>query len=137
MPASADYAARLLVVDDEQDIALVMKMGLERHGFRVDALSSPAAALEKFKETEYDMAILDVRMPGMDGFTLYQKMREVKGKANIKACFLTAFDKEYYHDFKEKFGDLPDRCFMHKPVSAAELVRIINAELGLPQIPRR
>lgn len=136
MPAATEHAARLLVVDDEQDIALVMKMGLERHGFRVDALSSPAEALEKFREIEYDMTILDVRMPGMDGFTLYQKMREMKGK-EIKACFLTAFDKEYYHDFKEKFGDLSDRCFMHKPVSTTELVRTINAELGLPQVHRR
>lgn len=123
-------ARRLLVVDDEKDITIVMKLGLERQGFRIDAVNRPTVALEKFRQNEYDMAILDVRMPEMDGFTLYEKMLETKKGARV--CFMTAFDKEHYRTFREKFGSsLPDRCFINKPVTIQDLVRVINAELDL------
>ena len=63
-------AARLLVVDDEPDITTVLKAGLEKEGFAVEAFNHPLKALENFTPGAYDMVMLDVRMPDIDGFTL-------------------------------------------------------------------
>ncbi|MEW5841318.1 MAG: response regulator, partial [Thermoproteota archaeon] len=124
---AAGPVPRLLVVDDERDIALVVKIGLERHGFSVDTANRPGEALEKFAKAAYDLVILDMRLPEMDGLALYQKMKEMR--KDTRMCFLTAYDKEYYRGSSKKFNDLPDKCFIHKPVSLPELVKLINAEL--------
>lgn len=68
-------------------------------------------------------------MPEMDGFTLYQKMCEIRKTGGIKMCFLTAFDRECHQEFKNRFIHLHERCFMHKPVKLQELVAVITAEL--------
>lgn len=131
-----DATASLQIVDDERDIAQALKLGLERQGFRADATNSPLEALEQFKNKQYDMSILDVRMPEMDGFTLYQKMCEIRKTGGIKMCFLTAFDRECHQEFKNRFTHLHERCFMHKPVKLQELVAVITAELK-PQAANR
>src|SRR5436309_14332225 len=81
----------LLVVDDEPDITLAFSMGLEDSGFEVDAFNDPLLALEAFKEKKsYDLALIDVKMPEMDGFKLYEEIRRVNDI--VKLCFATAFD---------------------------------------------
>jgi DNA-binding response OmpR family regulator len=63
------------VVDDEQDITL--KTTLEETGsFQVEAFSDPVLALSEFKAGVYDLAVLDIRMPGMNGFQLYRKLKD-------------------------------------------------------------
>src|SRR5437588_8275313 len=84
----------LLVVDDEPDITLVFSMGLEDNGFVVDSFNDPLLALEAFKKQKkpYDFALLDIKMPKMNGFELYDEIRKVDKK--VKVCFATAFDIE-------------------------------------------
>jgi DNA-binding response OmpR family regulator len=120
---------RLLVVDDEPDITTVLKAGLEKEGFEVDALNNPLEALEKFKPGLYDMVMLDVRMPGIDGFTLYEKLKAIDNK--IKVTFMTAFDVAYLDLFKEKFPFLPDRNYMKKPLTIRTLGKQIKSELRI------
>lgn len=122
---------RLLVVDDEKDIATVLRRGLEHAGMQVDAAHSPAQALQKFKERTYDMVLLDVRMPGMNGFALYQKMHDMK--KDIKVCFLSAYDYEYCQEAKEELG-LPGRCFIQKPVTFQHLVKAVKTELACTRL---
>jgi DNA-binding response OmpR family regulator len=64
---------RILLVDDEPDVIFTFKKGLESHGFVVDAFNDPVLALSNFKPGTYDLLLLDVKMPQMNGFELYEK----------------------------------------------------------------
>ena len=77
---------RVLVVDDEKDITLVCTMILKDTGFEVDVFTDPIVALTSFKPNFYDLVILDIKMPHMDGFELYKKIKELDNK--VKVCFL-------------------------------------------------
>ena len=79
-----------MIVDDEQDITTIFKIGLEKNEFIVDTFNDPLEALSNFRPRMYDLLILDIRMPGINGFQLYQKIRDLDNK--VKVCFLTAFE---------------------------------------------
>ena len=118
----------ILLVDDESDVVLVLKRGLEKAGFQVTAFLDPFEALSKFKAALYDYLVLDIKMPKMDGFTLYEKMLQIDSQA--RACFLTAYDVDYRNTFKTKFPNLELECFLNKPVAISALVKQIRVELG-------
>ena len=84
----AENDKRILIVDDENDINLTFKIVLEDSGFKVDSFTNAFTALQNFKTGLYGLAILDVKMPGMNGFGLYQEIRKVDDK--VKICFSTA-----------------------------------------------
>ena len=79
---------RILVVDDEYDTNLTLKVVLEESGFKVDSFTDPLVALRDFKSGLYDLALIDVKMPGMHGFGLSNEIRKFDIK--VKICFLTA-----------------------------------------------
>jgi DNA-binding response OmpR family regulator len=116
-----------MIVDDEEDITSILKKGLEKYGFTVTTFNDPFKALSNFKEGDYDMLLLDIRMPNMDGFELYQKLQEID--SNVKICFMTAFEV-YYDALKELFPDsYSDICFVKKPFSVNEFAERINKEM--------
>ena len=121
----------LLVVDDEPDITLPFSVGLEDNGFVVDAFNDPLLALEAFKERKksYALAILDIKMPKMNGFELYNEIRKVDDK--VKVCFVTAFDiqKEDEEDWKAVTTLNQKPAFIRKPISIDDLVKRVKAEL--------
>jgi DNA-binding response OmpR family regulator len=117
---------RILTVDDEQDIAQVLKMGLEKNGFAVDTYNNPLDAISNFKADSYDLLLLDIKMPNMNGFELYDKLRQIDEKAKI--CFITAYEI-YYDEFKRMFPKIKVECFIRKPVSINNLARLIKDEL--------
>jgi DNA-binding NtrC family response regulator len=111
---------RILIVDDEQDIISVFKMVLEMNDFEVDAYNDPLLALSNFKQAAYGLVILDIRMPHINGFELYKKIRTVDDKVNV--CFMTAFD-DYRQEFKKSFPMLDElKCFIRKPNAIEDLV---------------
>jgi DNA-binding NtrC family response regulator len=119
---------RILIVDDEQDIISVFKMVLEMNDFEVDAYNNPLLALSNFKKNAYDLVILDIRMPDMDGFELYKKIKMVDDK--VKVCFMTAFD-DYRQEFKKSFPMLDEiKCFIRKPNAIEDLVNHVATILG-------
>jgi two-component system, OmpR family, response regulator ChvI len=65
---------RILLVDDEQDITYSFGIALEDKGFVVDTFNDPQEALSNFKAGLYDLLLLDIKMPKMNGFELYQEM---------------------------------------------------------------
>ena len=69
-----DKMKRILLVDDESDVCFVSGEVLSENGFVVDSYENPTLALEKFKADSYDLLILDIKMPELDGFSLYRKM---------------------------------------------------------------
>jgi len=115
---------RILIVDDEQDITSVLKQGLEKAGFEVETFNKPEEALSHYKEDYYDDIILDVKMPGMDGFQLAREIWKIENDASI--CFLTAF--EIFKEEAEKvFPSLDKHCFIKKPIGIYDLVAHIKS----------
>lgn len=121
---------RVLIVDDEEDITDALKAGLEHRDFAVETFNDPRAALSKFRPDVYDIAILDIRMPKMNGFELYREMRKVDGKASV--CFLTAFDV-HRDEFEKMFPDVKVKAFLKKPITIENLVTTLN-HLVPPQL---
>ena len=112
---------RVMIVDDEQDITTIFKIGLESNQFIVTTFNDPIQALSKFKPGLYDLLILDVRMPGMNGFELYHKIRDIDDR--VKVCFLTAFE-EARGEFKNSFPYLEEvKCYLKKPISVQDLIK--------------
>ena len=77
---------KILVVDDETDLTTLFGLVLEYHGFNVDTFNDPQEALSNYKPDYYDLVILDIKMPKMDGFQLHDKIKKKDRKA--KVCFL-------------------------------------------------
>lgn len=121
---------RILFVDDEPDIKEAFKMGLENRGFKVDAFTDPFLALSDFRKSpaSYDMVILDIKMPTMDGFELYRQMRRIKDK--VKVIFFSATER-YFEDLNKLFPAIDKRQFIRKPITIDDFVREIRAQLDL------
>ena len=109
-----------MVVDDELDICIMLKVVLENNGFIVDYYHNPILALDEFKYNFYDLIILDIQMQDINGFQLYRKIRKKDSK--VKICFLTA--SESLFDIAHKFT--PVYTFIRKPIENKELIIIIN-----------
>jgi DNA-binding response OmpR family regulator len=115
---------RILVVDDEPDLTQVSTLALEYHGFKVNSFNDPQEALAKFKPGLYDLVILDIKMPKMDGFELYHEIKKIDNNVNV--CFLTASEL-YYEEFRKKeYCALDRNLFIKKPIENDELVKEIN-----------
>jgi two-component system, OmpR family, sensor histidine kinase VicK len=89
---------RIFLVDDDYDHTITFKMGLELAKFQVDAYNDSAIALSKFKPDYYDLLLIDVKMPKIDGFELYEKIKEIDNK--VMVWFITAYET-YYRALKE------------------------------------
>ena len=118
---------RILVVDDEYDISLTIKIVLEENGFKVDSFTKASEALENFTTSLYDVVILDVKMPEMDGFSLYKKIKKLDDKVII--CFLTAAGDGYYKILKKNYPGINEDCIIYKPVDNESLLRQIKSVL--------
>lgn len=115
---------KILIVDDEEDITLSFKRILEFKGFEVDAYNDPTVALDKFKSNYYDVALIDIKMPHLDGFDLYKKIKEFDN--NLRIYFLTA-SEAYYQQYREKDYEKLDRdLFIQKPIEFEDLIKKIR-----------
>jgi two-component system, OmpR family, response regulator ChvI len=121
---------RVLVVDDEADTLKSLKINLEHSILVVDAYTDPKEALGNFKPNYYDLIILDIRMPFLNGFELYSKL--ITFDSNLKVIFLTALeDLDDYSDFKNLVSPvLRKRHFVQKPISNEELVEQVYSVLN-------
>jgi DNA-binding response OmpR family regulator len=117
---------RVLIVDDDLDACSFYKLSLEKTEIHATVYDDPLKALSEFKPDYYDLLMIDIRMPKMNGFKLCMKIKKIDLKA--KVCFITAFE-EYYDYLKEQFPRLDAQCFIKKPVTGQELVQRIMSEL--------
>jgi DNA-binding response OmpR family regulator len=115
---------KILAVDDEDDLTMLCSLALEYHGFKVDTFNDPQDALSNFKPDYYDLVILDIKMPKMDGFQLYDEIKKKDHKA--KVCFLTASEL-YYEEFrKREYYAIDKNLFIRKPIENEELLKEVN-----------
>ena len=118
---------RILLVDNEDDNNIVFKMALEDGGFKVDIYIDSLLALSNFKDDLYDLVILDINIPKMNGYELYKEIRKIDNK--VKVCFLSA--SEIYDKNLRKVSPPSDvKCFISKPIQMNDLIRTVKAELN-------
>ena len=123
--------AKILVVDDDHDVAITLKAILEEEEesskeFELDVFNDPTLALSHFKAGWYDLLLLDILMPKMNGFELYQQLKNIDDK--VKVCFITAYEI-YYRALRDLFPTIQVDCFIAKPIGKKELVSRIKSEL--------
>lgn len=117
---------RIMVVDDEEDVCMVLKWGLQKAGLDVDAFTHPRAALQYFKPYKYDLVLIDLKMPDMNGLQFYQHVRGIQ--YDVKACFMTAaMDSTNEFITKRLPGDSSKRvCIAKKPIAIEELLLLLS-----------
>jgi DNA-binding response OmpR family regulator len=115
---------RILVVDDEPDICMVYQIVLEDAGYECVSYTDSVKALKEFKPDYYDLILLDIKMPVLDGFELCKKVRGIDKAAHI--VFITA-SEEYYKKFRSQhFPELGKINYIQKPIGNEELVQLVN-----------
>ena len=123
---------KILLVDDEPDVTFTIKNILEDNRFQVDSFNDPILALNNYKVNFYDLIILDIKMPKMDGFELYIKIREQDPKAKI--CFLTAITtfNEDFRKIRLALGKtINEDYFIQKPIKTEALVKKLTLIMNI------
>ena len=121
--------ARLLIVDDDPDIAQVLKLGLQQNGFLVDSFTNSEEALQSFKSNaeSYRLLLSDVRMPGLSGIQLARKVKEIN--PNVKVILITAFEIKD-NEFSKVFPSTQVDGFVQKPIGIREMTNKILSVIG-------
>jgi CheY-like chemotaxis protein len=117
-------ARRILVVDDDPGIGLMLAKALARHGFAVDAATSAVEAIEKSEDTSYDAALVDLVMPGQDGAALSDTLR--RRFPGLPIGLLTGYAHSPLIPAFEKSG----MAVFKKPVAIQDLVDFLQRELA-------
>ena len=119
-------------MDDEPDITFTIRSILNDNGFQIDSFNDPITTLKSYITNFYDLVILDIKMPKMDGFELYTKLREKDPK--VKICFLTAIAtfNEEFRKIRLKFGNkITEDYFIQKPIIIENLVKKLTSIMNL------
>ena len=126
---------KILLVDNERDVTYAIRTVLEDNGFEVDSFNDPVLVCDTYKSNYYDLVILDIKMPKMDGFQLYDCIRQKDRKTKI--CFLTASELFYesLRQARNLLGDvLGEQYFIQKPIKTDELIRKLTDLINSPQV---
>jgi CheY-like chemotaxis protein len=131
---STPNVKRILLVDDDPDITLTFKKGLEEENetsgnkivLQVFSYNNPLLALSEFKTNFYDLMLIDVNMPKMNGFEFSEKILELD--LNVRICYISAGEMNM-GALREQYNSLSIGCFIKKPIAMENLVRKVKAEL--------
>ena len=124
--------ANLLIVDDDPDIAQVLKQGFLKNGFLVGAFTNPEEALQNFQShsEDYCLMLSDIRMPGMSGIKLARKVKEIN--PNVKVVLMTSFEIRD-NEFSKVFPSMHVDGFVQKPIGLKDLANKILSVIGETQ----
>ena len=118
---------RIMIIDDDKDITNLFEIFLKCNGYIVDAYTNPIESLNNFRKNSHDLIILDLKMPKMDGMTLYKKIKEIDDTVII--CLTTA-DKNYIQELQKGIIDI-EKIVLYKPVLLKDLKNKIDSLLLL------
>jgi len=103
---------RIQLIDGEKHVTMSLRVVLEKYGFEMDYYNDPVLDYQYFRSGQYDLVILDIRMPVFDGFLLYQKIKKID--SDLKMCFLNATEYFYEQIRKEHgFGNFKQELFFY------------------------
>jgi DNA-binding NtrC family response regulator len=111
-----------MIVDDDNDCTFTFQIVLERYGFKVYSFNNAYLALDKYRSNFYDLAILDIILPGMNGLQLYLELKKID--KNLKVCFLSAGQLLHVED--SDLFKIDTSCFIRKPIENQRLVQKIE-----------
>jgi DNA-binding response OmpR family regulator len=123
--AGSSAKKRIMLVDDDRDTCLTFKRMLEEQDFDVHAFERSQDVLKSFRPDIYDLIVLDIKMPKIDGIGLYQEIRRLD--KNVKVCFITA-SEDYYIGIYPQLEK--EKCFMQKPISVDDFVNRVKLALA-------
>jgi CheY-like chemotaxis protein len=126
---------KILLLDNEPDLTYAIGTVLKDNGFEVDSFNDPVLVSETYKSNYYDLVILDIKMPKIDGFELYDRIRQKD--QNTKICFLTASEMFYesLRQARNLLGKvLGEEHFIQKPAKTDQLIRRITDLINSPQV---
>jgi CheY-like chemotaxis protein len=122
--SSRNKKKRVLVVDDEPDTCIVYQIVLQDAGYECISYTDSVKALKEYRPFYYDLILLDIKMPVLNGFELCKKIREVDKSVHI--IFITA-SEAYYEKFRgQHFPELGKINYIQKPIGNEELVRLVD-----------
>ncbi len=116
----------VLIVDDDPDMTSIFSLGLQDEGFEVYTYNDPLEVLSQFRPNFYDLLLVDISMPKMNGIDLSRQLLELD--PNVKICFITAGEANI-EVLRELYPTRGIGCFIRKPVTIDQLVRRVKAEL--------
>ncbi len=117
---------RVMIIDDDKDINNLFKIYLEKNGrYQIDAYTDPVNALYYFKKGLYDLVLLDLKMPQIDGITMYQQLKKIDNNTSI--CLITA-DIAHLEQLKEKIPNI-EKYVIYKPILLKNLKDKIDSLL--------
>jgi len=117
----------ILIVDDDEMVRIALSELLKPEGYEIDSVGSSKEALNKINEKKYDLLMLDIIMPEMDGFGLCRKIREKEDYTEIPIIFLTAKSRE---EDRVMGIDAGANLFLSKPISPDKLLGIVSETIG-------
>ena len=123
---STTKGKNILIVDDDEDLTNLFQTFLEYDGYKVDAFTDPIDALNSFKKNTYDLGLLDLKMPRMNGIILFQKLKNIDPTLLFR--FITAH-KEYIERLKKNKPDI-EKVVIYKPIWLNELRTKIHSLLS-------
>ena len=123
---STTKGKNILIVDDHEDLTDLYQAFLKFDGYKVDAFTDPVDALSSFRKDVYDLALLDLKMPKMNGIELSQEMQKID--PNLSYRFITATNKEYIESIEANNPDIKENI-IYKPLWLNEIRVTINSLL--------
>ena len=121
---------RIMIVDASEDVNLTFKIVLSESDrrLRVQAFTDPVDVLREFKPDFYHLVIIDILLPNMNGFELYDKLRKLDSK--VKICFMTTGSEIFLKEFiKEALPESDPNCFIRKPIANEDLIKRVQEAL--------
>ena len=115
--------AKILIIDDDPDINNLFKIYLEHDGYEVYSYTDPIEALYYFKKDEYDLILLDLKMPQMNGIALYHALKKIDKEVGI---YLITADISYLEQLKEKISNI-EKFVIFKPIFLKNLKEKVEA----------
>ena len=122
---------RVLLVDDEPDVCMLYQIVLQTAGYDCIYYTDSVKALNEFVPSYYDLILLDIKMPVLDGFELHKKIRDLD--KNIQIIFTTAGGE--YDDQIIKQSSMEENhkfTYIQKPIGNGELIRMLNIIMEKP-----
>jgi DNA-binding response OmpR family regulator len=114
-------AYSILIVDDDSSLRKVYKIALEGAGYQISEASNGAVALELLETNQYDLMLLDILMPTLDGQLVLKRLQKMQGHAGMKVIVLSA-----YPSFREQVAEYKVGDFLVKPIQMQELLDTVN-----------